>query len=186
MMNPFDGPANSPLNPTTSDTSVNSPSCGQLVTGIAMGVGNGMFFSVNDNAGYEGYRPGVTKPDFTAMAAADPGTGAPWGSALVAIGGGRSNVSSPASGGVVTTAPYGTGFGLCAWGNGASRDAGAGPTFQGFSLQYSAIQTANVANGATFAGAIAVVNRTGILFEASAAAPKRSSGSMTTANGATA
>ena len=179
LMSSFSGPKGSPFD---KDNTGNFTT-GALNTGIGAGIGNGLFLNYPPSSAVAGYQLGVTKPDLTDMAATDPGTGAPWGSTLVAIGGGRTNVA--ASTGVTSTVPYGTGFAIVAFGNGGSRDATAGPAFQGFGLRYSSPQTATVATGGAFLGAITnLVNRTGVAIVATAPLPLSAFGSMTTASGA--
>ena len=65
---------------------------------------------------------------------------------LLAIGGGRCNAPTIATGGVPIPNPYAA-QPILAFGNGASRDAGAGPVFTGFGMKM-VTATADVAPAA--------------------------------------
>ncbi|MFI5223829.1 MAG: hypothetical protein ACHQX3_06230 [Nitrospirales bacterium] len=164
LMDPFSGPKGSPKDKDSS----NNASTGGLSTGIGYGLDNKLgginAFYVTGNApgngpnsGYtDDYTPGVTLPNGTA--ATD--------SRLVAIGGGKSVVTAGAgtdwARGTSAPVPYTAGFGLMAWGNGASRDGGAGPAFTGFGLK-AVTAAADVA----VAGVIETgfVNRSGVILK---------------------
>lgn len=124
------GPKGSPFD----DDQSGNATTGGLSTGI--GFGSPPIFGLTapasiDAAGFDdNYTPGVTKPDGTASA----------NSTLMYIGGGRSNADG-------TPNPYTAGFGIGGGGQGGSRDAGAGPAFQGF-LMKTVTATGAVANGA--------------------------------------
>lgn len=145
MMSPFSGPSGSPFdakrfNPTTGvkEADVNNLSTGALNTGIGFGanviVGPTAPQSIKDAGFNDDYTPGVTRPNNVAAT----------NSTLVAIGGGK---STAAVNGIAPTVPYTAGFGLCGFGAGASRDAGAGPAFTGFNTKMVTAAGA-VANGA--------------------------------------
>ena len=149
LMSPFSGPLNSPFDARTMDFSGTEPvytndptnlSTGALSTGIGFGIGTATVINVAngesgaaeaiDNRGFsDNYTPGLTMPDGTAAA----------GSALLAIGGGRSNADGTSLG--YNAQP------LLAFGNGGSRDAGAGPVYTGFALK-TVTATGAVAVGA--------------------------------------
>lgn len=150
IFSPFSGPKGSPL-----DTDSGHASTGALNTGIGFGanhvVGLTAPQSIKDAGFTDDYTPGVTKPDGTAST----------NSTLVAIGGGRSDAPSDASGstGEAATNPYTAGFALNGAGNGGSRDAGAGPAFTGFATKMVTAAGA-VANGA--AVETGFTNRSGV------------------------
>jgi len=79
--------------------------------------------------------------DYTVGVTLPAGTGAA-DSRLVAIGGGKSDATADAR-----PVPYTAGFGLLGFGEGGSRDAGAGPAFTGFEKKM-VTATGTVANGA--------------------------------------
>jgi hypothetical protein len=137
LMSPFNGPKNSPMDARTitgwangRPTYANDPtnySTGGLSTGIGYGLNGPIINPVAPAsikaAGFDDDDTvGVTLP--TGVAATT--------SILVAIGGGKSTANVA---GVAPTVPYTAGFGLQAFGAGASRDAGAGPAFTGFGLK---------------------------------------------------
>jgi hypothetical protein len=97
-------------------------STGALSTGIGFGsppVIPPIAALMIPSAGFtDDYIPGVTKPDGTLATV----------STLMYIGGGRSLPDG-------TSSPYTAGFGIGGAGNGASRDAGAGPAFTGFTMK---------------------------------------------------
>jgi hypothetical protein len=107
-------------------------STGGLSTGI--GFGSPPVIRPLDlrSAGFtDDYIPGVSKPDGTASA----------DSTIMYIGGGKSLYTGAPD-------PYTAGFGIGAAGNGATRDAGAGPAFTGFDMKLV------TAPGAVAAGAV--------------------------------
>ena len=136
VISPFSGPKGSPFEARTitgySSTypTNGTPTYAKDITNLSTGaVMTGIGFSPIINptapasiraAGFsDDYTPGVTLPSGSAATT----------SILVAIGGGK---STAAVNGIAPTVPYTAGFVLCAFGNGASRDGGAGPIFQGF------------------------------------------------------
>jgi hypothetical protein len=147
MMSAFSGPKGSPLdakrfNPTTlvKENDPTNYSTGALNTGIGFGANKVTNVSTGSSpftapgaikaAGYtDDYTPGISMPASTAAVPVLATT-----AILTAIGGGRS-VITPGPGntglGVSTVSPYAV-QPLLGWGNGASRDAGAGPAFTGF------------------------------------------------------
>ena len=138
LMCPFSGPTNSPFDGRTMAFSGTEPvytndptntSTGALSTGIGFGIGTATVINVAngegtapvaiDNRGFtDDYTPGVTLPSGVAATTA----------ILTAIGGGK---STAAADGIAPTVPYAA-QPLLAFGNGGSRDAGAGPVFTGF------------------------------------------------------
>lgn len=134
MMSSFSGPKGSPFDRAGSD----ALSTGALSTGIGFGanhiIGPPAPQSIKDAGFTDDYTPGVTRPNGVAATT----------SILVAIGGGK---STAAVNGIAPTVPYTAGFGLCGFGEGASRDAGAGPAFTGFNTKM-VTATGAVANGA--------------------------------------
>jgi len=162
-MSPFSGPKGS----IGDKDSSNNASTGGLSTGIGFGLDNsrpGITKLYAAVAGIEqhlqnytdDYTPGVTLPN--GVAATD--------SRLVAIGGGK-NVMTAGSGtdwsrATSAPVPYTAGFGLMAWGNGASRDGGAGPAFTGFGLK-AVTAAADVAAAAVIETGF--VNRSGVVLK---------------------
>lgn len=168
IMSSFAGPKGSPFDAKRADysnpdsmTRIADPanlSTGALSTGIGfgsdVGVAKGFDPSTNaytiDKVGVlvippsfnDDYIPGVTQVKSAGLS--DAGT-----SVLVAIGGGKSTAPSEAAGttGIAATVPYTAGYGLLGFGQGGSRDAGAGPAFTGFEKKM-VTATAGVANGA--------------------------------------
>lgn len=143
IMDPFSGPKGSPfdakqMDPTTQllVAAPNNFSTGALNTGIGFGsppiIGPTAPQSIKDAGFNDNYVPGVTLPG---------GTAAP-DARLVAIGGGR---SSATANGVAPTVPYNA-QPILAFGNGATRDAGAGPAFTGFAMK-TVTAAGTVANG---------------------------------------
>lgn len=136
------GPKGSPFD---KDVTGNA-STGALSTGIGFGsppiIGLTAPASIQAAGFTDDYTPGVTKPDGTASST----------SVLMYIGGGKSDATG-------TPVPYTAGFGLGMAGNGGSRDAGAGPAFQGFKIK-TVTATGAVANGA--AVETGFTNRSGI------------------------
>ena len=163
LMSPFSGPKGS----IGDKDSSNNASTGGLSTGIGFGLDNsrpGITKLYAAVAGIEqhlqnytdDYTPGVTLPN--GVAATD--------SRLVAIGGGK-NVMTAGSGtdwsrATSAPVPYTAGFGLMAWGNGASRDGGAGPAFTGFGLK-AVTAAADVAAAAVIETGF--VNRSGVVLK---------------------
>ena len=156
MMSPFSGPKGSPLdavliNPTTfvKAKDPNNFSVGALNTGIGMEmstlVGPTAPASIRAAGFNDDYTPGVTLPNGTAATTA----------ILTAIGGGK---SSAASNGIAATVPY-VAQPLLGFGNGGSRDAGAGPTFTGFGMKMVTAAGAVATGGVIETG---FVNRTGL------------------------
>ena len=136
------GPAGSPFDRDVqvpylgAPDGVGFPASGKQSTGLlSTGIGFGSPpvirpLDLKGSGFADDYIPGVTKPDGTASA----------NSTLMYIGGGKSNPQG-------VPVPYTAGFGIGAAGNGASRDAGAGPAFTGFTMKL-VTATAGVANGA--------------------------------------
>lgn len=131
LMSPFSGPKGSPFD---KDQAGNN-STGALNTGIGINATRRINISTGTSpftapgaikaAGFtDDYTPGVTLPNGNAATTA----------ILTAIGGGKS-VITPGPGntglGVSTVSPYAV-QPLLGFGNGGSRDAGAGPAFTGF------------------------------------------------------
>jgi len=134
LMSPFSGPDGSPKD--TDQTG--NHSTGALNTGIGINATRRINVSTGTSpftapgaikaAGFtDDYTPGVTMPNGTAATLA----------ILTAIGGGKS-VITPSPGntglGVSTVSPYLV-QPLLGFGNGGSRDAGAGPAFTGFPVK---------------------------------------------------
>jgi hypothetical protein len=158
IMTPFGGPKGSPFDaqvwPTTvwppaSGSKVNDPnnvSTGALSTGIGFGpnvkvagIAPGTLLPApgHDQSGYtDDYTPGITMPNSTA--AVD--------GRLLSIGGGKCNAPTLATQGVAVPVPY-IALPILAFGNGGSRDGGAGPVFTGFSMKL-VTAAADVAAGA--------------------------------------
>jgi hypothetical protein len=136
MMSPFSGPKGSPLD---KDQTGNA-STGALNTGIGFGanhvidgpVGNIRAAGFNDD-----YTPGVTMPNNSTQATL---------AILTAIGGGKNAITGGGNTGlgVSNPAPW-LAQPLLGFGNGASRDAGAGPVFTGFGTKM-VTATGTVAN----------------------------------------
>ena len=167
LMCPFSGPTNSPFDartitgwPVDADnipTYANDPtntSTGALSTGIGFGMGTATVINVAngegtapvaiDNRGFtDDYTPGVTLPSGVAATTA----------ILTAIGGGK---STAAADGIAPTVPYAA-QPLLAFGNGGSRDAGAGPAFTGFGTKMVTATGAVAVGAAIEAG---FINRT--------------------------
>lgn len=156
IMSPFSGPSGSPfdaviINPTTfaKTKDPNNLSTGALNTGIGFGanhiIGLTAPQSIKDAGFTDDYTPGVTLPGGTAATTA----------ILTAIGGGK---STAAANGIAPTVPYLV-QPLLGFGNGGSRDAGAGPAFTGFGSKM-VTATGAVANGAAIEAGF--VNRSGV------------------------
>jgi len=165
LMSPYSGPTGSPFD----NDSAGNYSTGALTTGIGFGcphvVGLTAPQSIKDAGFTDDYTPGLTLPD---------GSGAS-GSILTAIGGGKSEATAN---GIAPTVPYNA-QPLLNFGNGGSRDAGAGPAFTGFSTKM-VTATATVANGAAIEAGWA--NRSGV----SLTSGQSAFGSSTTASSAVA
>ena len=153
---PFDRDVQVPYN--GSPGGAGFPASGQASTGaLSTGIGFGSPPIINpiSNSGLsnvvlgiraagfsDDYTPGVTKPDGTASA----------NSTLMYIGGGKSDVNG-------ISAPYTAGFGIGMAGQGASRDAGAGPAFTGFTIKTVTATGAVALGGVVEAG---FTNRSGV------------------------
>lgn len=162
-MNPFSGPKGSPFDARTITgwtggtptyaTNTSDLSTGALNTGIGFGAQNQIGPTAPASIIAEGfnddYAPGVSyfTSATTMQTAAD--------SRLMAIGGGKSTANV---GGIAPTVPYNA-QPILSFGNGGSRDAGAGPAFTGFALK-TVTAVATVANGAVIETGFA--NRTGV------------------------
>ena len=132
LMSAFSGPTGSPFD----NDSTGNFSTGALSTGIGFGcphvVGLTAPQSIKDAGFTDDYTPGVTNPDGTAATLA----------VLTCIGGGKSLATED---GIAETDPY-LYQPLLGFGNGASRDVGAGPAFTGFDTKM-VTATGSVANG---------------------------------------
>ena len=121
LMNPFSGPKGSPFD--ADDTA--DASTGALNTGIGFGanfvVGPTAPASIAAKGFQDDYIPGVSLP--SGVLATD--------ARLTCIGGGK---STACVNGVAPTVPYEE-QPLMAFGEGGSRDAGAGPAYTGFSIK---------------------------------------------------
>jgi len=152
LMSPFSGPKGSPFDAKTATgwtadgvmTTAAAPtnySTGALSTGIGFGcphvVGLTAPQSIKDAGFNDNYTPGVNY--YTSATTMQTATT----SVLTAIGGGKSTACVD---GIAPTVPYNA-QPLLDFGNGGSRDAGAGPAFTGFSTKM-VTATATVANGA--------------------------------------
>ena len=156
IMNPFSGPKGSPFDAKQIDptskllvAAPNNFSTGALNTGIGFGsppiIGPTAPASIRAAGFNDDYTPGVTLPGGTAATDAR----------LTCIGGGKSTATVN---GIAPTVPYNA-QPLLGFGNGGSRDAGAGPAFTGFSLK-TVTATATVANGAAVEAGF--LNRSGV------------------------
>lgn len=144
VMSAFSGPKGSPFdaqqfNPTTlvKEAAPTNLSTGALTTGIGLGATHIISptapQSIKDAGFTDDATPGVTLPSGVAATS----------SILVAIGGGKSTACVD---GIAPTVPYTAGFQILGFGNGGSRDAGAGPAFTGFGAKM-VTATGAVANG---------------------------------------
>ena len=158
MMSSFAGPKGSPFDAKRADYSDPSSmvriadpanlSTGALSTGIGFGANLAVAKGFTDpppaytidKVGVLVIPPSFTD-DYTVGVTLPAGTGAT-DSRLVAIGGGKSDATADAR-----PVPYTAGFGLLGFGEGGSRDAGAGPAFTGFEKKM-VTATGTVANGA--------------------------------------
>jgi hypothetical protein len=156
IMNPFSGPKGSPFDAKQIDptskllvAAPNNFSTGALNTGIGFGsppiIGPTAPASIKAAGFNDDYTPGVTLPDGTAATDAR----------LTCIGGGKSTATVN---GIAPTVPYNA-QPLLGFGNGGSRDAGAGPAFTGFGLK-TVTATATIANGAAVEAGF--LNRSGV------------------------
>lgn len=156
MMSPFSGPKGSPLDakyfhPTTGAKTADPTnySVGALNTGIGMElsviVGPTAPASIRAAGLSDDYTPGVTLPNGNASTTA----------ILTAIGGGKSTANVA---GIAPTVPY-VAQPLLGFGNGGSRDAGAGPAFTGFGMKMVTAAGAVATGGVIETG---FVNRTGV------------------------
>jgi hypothetical protein len=167
-MSPFSGPKRSPFDAKVYPSTIKSPvlsdlvqditnySTGALSTGLGLtpsGRLNGIpapLYSAavpaSINNPLDDYQPGLTMP---------AGTAAP-DARLLAIGGGKSSANTVAAPSVPV--PY-VAQPILNFGNGGSRDAGAGPTFTGFGMKV-VTATATVANGAAIEAGF--TNRQGV------------------------
>ena len=131
LCSPFSGPTGSPFD----NDQAGNLSTGALNTGIGFGIGTGNYFTDSAVNGFsegnftDNYEPGVSLPG---------GTAAP-DARLTAIGGGRSDPDG-------TPDPFNA-VPLLGFGNGGTRDAGAGPAFTGFGCK-TVTATGTVAHGA--------------------------------------
>jgi hypothetical protein len=164
MMSSFSGPSGSPFDAKRADyanpnsmTRIADPtnlSTGALSTGIGFGTNLGVAKGFTspppaytiDKVGVlvippnfnDDYTVGVTKVTSAGLASATT-------SELVAIGGGRVVVTGTGQE-IYTVTPYTAGFGLLGFGEGGSRDAGAGSAFTGFEKKM-VTATGTVLNG---------------------------------------
>ena len=156
IMNPFSGPKGSPFDAKQIDptskllvAAPNNFSTGALNTGIGFGsppiIGPTAPASIKAAGFNDDYTPGVTLPGGTAATDAR----------LTCIGGGKSTATVN---GIAPTVPY-KAQPLLGFGNGGSRDAGAGPAFTGFGIK-TVTATATVANGAAVEAGF--LNRSGV------------------------
>ena len=156
IMNPFSGPKGSPFDAKQIDptskllvAAPNNFSTGALNTGIGFGsppiIGPTAPASIKAAGFNDDYTPGVTLPGGTAATDAR----------LTCIGGGKSTATVN---GIAPTVPYNA-QPLLGFGNGGSRDAGAGPAFTGYSLK-TVTATATIANGAAVEAGF--LNRSGV------------------------
>jgi|SRR5215831_19834149 len=166
MMSPFSGPKGSPLDNDKqlaadgSTTASGNASTGALSTGIGYGInsklpGHALLFSstIPAQAGYfdDDETPGTLMPDGTTAADAR----------CLAIGGGRNSITvvgGDYARGTSAPNPYAV-QPLLAFGNGGSRDAGAGPAFTGFAMRM-VTAAGSVANGSVVE--TGYVNRSGV------------------------
>lgn len=144
LMNPFSGPKGSPFD---KDKSGNY-STGALNTGIGFGlnyiIGPTAPASISASGFMDDYTPGVSLPSGVLATNAR----------LTCIGGGRSGACTA---GIAATNPYNA-QPLLGFGNGGSRDAGAGPAYTGFGAK-TVTATGSVATGAAIETGF--LNRTG-------------------------
>jgi len=164
LMSPFSGPKGSPFDAKTATgwtangvmTTAAAPtnySTGALSTGIGFGPNHVMSPTAPASiiaAGFnDDYIPGVNY--YTSSSSMQTATT----SVLTCIGGGKSTANVN---GIAPTVPYNA-QPLLNFGNGGSRDAGAGPAYTGF-FEKTVTATGTVANGA--AVETGFVNRSGV------------------------
>lgn len=204
LMNPFSGPTGAPLGGRTLTFSVTgqpqyvddptNTSVGALSTGIGFGMGTDTVINVfngadpatppgaiSDKGFTDDYQPGLTLPNGNTIGNVAPVSPAqtPYGAVLTAIGGGH---SGPAANGIAPTLPY-VAQPLLGFGNGGSRDAGAGPIFTGFGEKMVTATGAVAVGAAIEAG---WVNRTRPVGGAGMVATESAFGSSTAASPAVA
>lgn len=174
LMCPFSGPKGSPLDAKVyapSTTTVKTADANNLSTGaLNTGIGFGPDVDVPGittaglkpgaapgaaNGFTDDYQPGISMPSGASLANTPLATGL-YGAVLTAIGGGKSSANTVATPSVA--APYNV-QPLLAFGNGGSRDAGAGPAFTGFGTK-TVTAVAPVANAAVIE--TGWVNRSGV------------------------
>lgn len=173
LMDPLSGPSGSPLNGNNSiGGNMTYPSAtGGLSNCIGFGARNAQN-SGSLTKGLPSIPPGALSPNTSTAAAnaagcdyiddlligvrpawapagatGDPAKPVRADSEMVYIGGGRSNIAGGLPGGLSVNAPYTQGTNVAGFGNGGSRDAGAGPAFTSFAAKI-VTATATVANGA--------------------------------------
>ena len=159
MYDLLSGPKGSPFDKDTGTYS----STGALSTGIGMGLNVVINASANLSTGNNNSTANIKAAGFYANEI--PGATLPSGvnaasSRLMYIGGGRMTSQTGLKGVPFQPTPYITGFGIGGAGNGASRDAGAGPAFTSFSLNMISISAASIANGVVISAPW--VNRSGV------------------------
>jgi hypothetical protein len=156
--------------PTYANDPTNT-STGALSTGIGFGMGTETVIgatapqSIKDKGFSDSYEPGITLPDGTAATTA----------ILTAIGGGKCTATAD---GIAPVVPY-VAQPLLGFGNGGSRDAGAGPAFTGFGEKMVTAAGAVAVGAAIEAGWI---NRTRPVGGAGMVAGESAFGSSTTAS----
>jgi len=175
LMDPFSGPKGSPFDAKVYPPSVNASTINAVKVadptnfstgGLSTGIGFGANHSINpvapasiSAAGFtDNYTPGVTFPDGVTLAT---------DARHVAIGGGRSdlvngtgaNGNGTPPGTLVSVDNMYNAQPLLGFGNGGSRDAGAGPAFTGFA-EKMVTATGTVANGADIE--VGFANRSGV------------------------
>lgn len=160
MFDPISGPKNSPLDARTIASwsggtptyanDVNNRSTGGLATGIGFGAQD--IFGAGDSRTpkrfadgnfADDYVPGLTAIGTLVSGSVPAVTPDATDSRYLYIGGGRTNIVA----GKPVDTPYTAGFLLCGAGNGASRDAGAGPAFTGFAVKTVTVSGTPAANG---------------------------------------
>jgi hypothetical protein len=176
LQSPFSGPTGSPFaaqeyppsSNTTKQANASDTSVGALSTGIGFGMGTATVINVfngadpatppgaiGDKGFTDDYQPGISLPSGASIGNTAPVAPlqTPYGAVLTAIGGGASGA---AANGIAPTTPY-VAVPLLGFGNGGTRDAGAGPAFTGFG-EKMVTATGAVAVGAAIEAGF--VNRT--------------------------
>jgi len=171
LMSPFSGPKGSPFDAKVYPSNIYQPKLSDLVpnlTDVSTGaLSTGIGYGLNTKV------PGISPPLFSAAIPAtvdnftddyQPGVSLPSVVAapdarLLAIGGGRSTANTLTA--PTTPNPYAV-QPLLGWGNGGSRDGGAGPAFTGFGTKL-VTAVAPVANGAAIEAGW--TNRSGVQLE---------------------